>query len=262
MRALLSLSLSLVALGCGIPDPGAEDELPAPTPARDRLVLAIHGSQDDPDVWANDALERLGPHLPEPERWAQHAWDWSARAEARGLAASRGQDEGEALADDLLALAPGYAHVLVVAHSVGAFVAQSMIEALARDPRRGPHIHVVFLDPFGMDGILDWDHGQTHFGRTAPAAEAYLNTDDASPTTDDPLEHAHNVDVTPARPTDWPDDRAHWWPIEAWLRLIEAGPDREGIGADAIRRALRRRQIHRTRPRGATLTLERLPSNP
>lgn len=243
------LALALTLSSCGGPDTEAE-QLPPATPARDRLVLAIHGGGDDPQVWAEGLLDALGPRLPSPARWERVAYDWEDAASNRSKAAKRGLALGEELAGELLAMDPPYEHVLIIAHSVGAFVAHGLSVELGL-AAGGPRVHVIFLDPFTMRGVFDWDHGQSLFGQGAAVAESYYNSDDPAPTTNEPLEHARNVDVTALRPGDLDEDSWHWWPIDAWLELLDS--PREGVGLDIVRRAVEGRDVHGEFPRGETL---------
>jgi hypothetical protein len=203
-------------------------------------------------VWAEDAITRIAPSLPEPASWTLHAHDWSERAADRGAAADRGVEEGRALGAALAGMEPGWDEVLVVSHSAGAFVAYEVIETLRRE-RPEVRLHGVFLDPFGLRALDNWVFGEHHFGEEADFAQSYFNADDGAPTTDTPLRECHNVDVTAQRPADWPEGRAHWWPIEYWVRQVES-PTRADVGADTLSRFAQGEDLHARLPRGETLT--------
>lgn len=249
-RFAMALVCSVVVTGCGgCAEPeGVAEQLPERLTGKPRLLLAIHGGGDDPGVWAEDAVARVAPHLPEPERWQHVAWDWTEEAAVLRNAAQRGQREGEAIADALLSHDPPYEHVLIVAHSVGAFVAHGLVERL-EERESMVTAHIVLLDPFGMDGVLKWRYGRRRFGRDALIAQSFYNTDDNVPTTNAPLRHAHNVDVTALRPEDWAEDRWHWWPIEAWVARVESGDEDE-----ALRDGVAQGVYHQTWPRGEVTT--------
>jgi pimeloyl-ACP methyl ester carboxylesterase len=195
--------------------------LPAPTVEQlvladddDTLVLLVHGAgpNEDPTVWADATAADITTALIEDRRGAGvavHAWDWSARSASRELATSAAGDEGRAIANVVADSA--VQHVHIVAHSLGAQVAISLLEALNEDG--SVTTHATLLDPFSLFGELDCSG--------ATVCESWRNSDDGAPGSDVPLETAYNRDVTSARPAAWL-ERGHWWPTEAWRHTISA----------------------------------------
>jgi hypothetical protein len=242
----IALGLVLLCLVSGCTEAMApSDQVPGTTDERTRLVIAIHGGGDDPQVWAEGALDEITAQLDEPERWHTLAYDWSEVADNRTSAAGRGLELGAEVAEDVLDARPPYEHLLIVAHSVGSFVAQGMIDRLDRE-EVAPTVHVVFLDPFGMRSITNRDYGEERFGEGADFAEAYINTDDATPSSSEALDHAYSIDVTGARPDSYDEDRWHWWPIDAWLEALE----RDEEVRRRIERAAEGEDLHEIYPRG------------
>jgi hypothetical protein len=214
--------------------------LPAPDVAQlvlddddDVLVLFIHGAGpgEDPSVWADATAADVVGALDEDGVVGVrvHAWDWSARSGTRELAPSAAGDEGRAIADVITDSA--VSHVHVVAHSAGAGVATALVEGLV-DAGGTTTTHLTLLDPFSLFGVVDC-------GR-ATVCEAWRNSDDGAPGSDAPVPTAFNVDVTAARPSSF-DERAHWWPTEAWRLTIAAraqpgfgGSVEAGVDIDAL----------------------------
>jgi hypothetical protein len=217
-RVVVVASMAAVA-GC-LPAPDF-DQLVLDDDARG-VVLFVHGAGpgEDPAVWADAAVVDVAAALAANGAvgWRVHAWDWSARSAARELAPSAAGDEGRAIAG--LIADSGLEHLHVVAHSAGAIVATALADSLVE---RGAVVttHLTLLDPFSLLGPIGC-------GR-ATVCESWRNNDDGAPGSDDVVPTAFNVDVTAARPAAF-DERAHWWPPEAW-RLTVATRAQPGFGA-------------------------------
>jgi pimeloyl-ACP methyl ester carboxylesterase len=249
------VALFLVTSGC-VGKPSLDSgQLPTATPERNRIILFIHGGGDSPETWALDAQERIKNQLPEPDRWAFMAVDWEKAASSNLSSARRGLLLGEQLGENLLGQSEHFVHVVLVAHSVGAFVSHAMCETLAAGDT-DMVIHQIMLDPFGMRRISDRDYGQNHFGPCSHYAEAYINTDDNAPTTDTPMPGMFTIDVTSARPNDYNSDRYHWWPVDAWLRSIETSHDQHILGMQSILQVLEdHRKLEDLQPPGHVIEL-------
>ena len=150
---------------------------------------------------------------------------------------------GDHLADELLVRSSSPAkRVHVVGISVGAFAADRLATRLALDGRC-ERVKLTLLDPFTARGLLglvrpNSAYGVTTFGK-APrvVAESVFNRDDPVPSTNLPLEHAVNFDITNAaaraRFTPLPGDSLHSWPA-AWYGLNPAELDERGVAALAL----------------------------
>lgn len=209
MLRLLSL------LGACAAPPTSEDQLPRGGPA-DIWVLLVHGSGDDPSVWAEPMAERLTSRLVSPERVAMIPYDWADAAQDKLAAAGRGEAEGLAIAGVIEEEA--LTHVHVIAHSAGAFVAQGIADALPPDR---PTLHLTFLDPFCGKG-LDFGWAVDRFGANADFVDDYVHHGDGVPGTDVALTRAPTFDTTPTRPgtDEWAGSEGHWWPTEAYDAAI------------------------------------------
>lgn len=210
MRPAAALLLWALAAGCGRPT--SEDQLPPAAPG-EVWVLVVHGSGDTPQRWAVGLIDALRPRVTAPGVTFL-AYDWSLAARDKLDAAGQGTREGEAIARVLLARPP--AHLHVIAHSAGAFVAHGLEEALAGQAGRPP-LHLTFLDPFLGLG-LDFGWGQTRFGASADFADSYLDRGDGVPGTEISVRAAHTFDVTrmAARDGGYAGSEGHWWPTAAY----------------------------------------------
>lgn len=226
MRLLLPLLLGVLC-ACGEPPLSVEGRLPPRSPEARGLVLLVHGGGDSPEVWAVGAAEALRATLPQPAEWDVVALDWTEEAADRTAAAGQGRRLGTALGAWLASQQPPYEHVHVIAHSVGAFLADGLVRAFPRERTTG--LHLTFLDPFVFEGLFSADYGARHFGEGADYADCYLGREDSVPFTDMPLEAAHTFDVTELVPRELSDRDKHWWPIELYLQTAHTGEPVPGV---------------------------------
>ena len=199
--------------------------LPQPTDASN-LVLIIHGSGDSAEAWPTALQQKINEH-PFHEHWDVWTYDWAEEAESKLSASSSGLQLGELIAQELLENPYDYQHLHLVAHSVGSFVLHGLSGVLSEESNI--EMHSTYLDPFTGNGVFDWSYGERHFGRHEDFAEAYYNLDDSVPSTNGMLEHAHNFDVTPLRPSDYDEDSAHWWPTDYYINSV-LNPELIGYG--------------------------------
>ena len=134
---------------------------------------------------------------------------------------------GDHLAEELAKAAASPKRVHVVGVSVGAFAADRLASRLAASGKC-EQVRLTLLDPFTARGILglarpESAYGVTEFGRSPGVrCESVFNRDDPVPSTNLPLRHAVNFDVTEAaergRFTPLPGDNLHSWPA-AWFGM-------------------------------------------
>ena len=117
-------------------------------------------------------------------------------------------------------------HVHIIAFSVGAFAADCIAVEISHEISR-PRLRLTFLDPFTARSTMGLlrphsAYGVKNFGKTVDASgivESVFNRDDPVPSTNLPLRHAVNFDVTSSThrkkffPS--PGDSFHSWPA-AW----------------------------------------------
>lgn len=184
------------------------------------LLFIAHGLHDHAADWpgplADIARERLDPAV-----WQVVAYDWSAHSDHALRAAANARVIGRKLGA-VAATWPRLRHIQLVAHSVGSFLIKALCDGY-RASGGGASVHQTFLDPFGMVGMHDWGFGVRHFGECGDFAEAFVNLDDDVPTTNEPLLHAHNFDVTSARGKHLLNRPAHWWPVAFFREHVRAG---------------------------------------
>jgi len=204
-------------------------------PGTTHLILVFHGSEGvaNPGVIAVEKQVRSLLRSPSSQvvryRWAP----WS---DNRWRAAVNGMHIGEALGRQITASQVNELHL--IGHSAGAWPVYRLCEQLRQSAPQVPVIRITLLDAIGIRGMFDFAFGERHFGRCADFAEAIINTDDPVPTTNTPLPHAFNYDVTASREEGIP---GHEWPL--WYYRNQLQPSWLNV-----------RMRHSFLPRGAVAT--------
>jgi len=197
---------------------------PAPVPAQSEsaryLLFIVHGSGNTGADWPADLVEKVKTVIPQSGQWDIVAYDWSTYSEAKLSAADAGIKIGTYIGNTLSSSAYHYERIQFVAHSVGSFVIQAACDAYRSQASRDTRIHLTFMDPFCGRGLFDWTYGNKHFGAGADFAETYINTSDPAPSTNDPLQNAHNFDVTAKAPATLSGRDLHWWPVYYYIDSV------------------------------------------
>ena len=202
----------------------------------DVLVLVLHGA-GGPD--AN--VRRISNSL-QGQNTKVVEYDWFRFVGDQLQAPYNAMRVGSHLADEILLGSHAWRSIHVVGISVGAFAADGLVkrftERRSSTAAQVAHVKLTLLDPFtarGLPGLLrpSTAYGVEAFGRSADVAESVLNTDDPVPSTNLPLRHAVNFDVTasPERQQFVPleGDSLHSWPA-AWYGRHSRALDDAGDG--------------------------------
>ena len=180
------------------------------------LVLLFHGSGDAGDPFLEEIIAALERRYATEAAVAVRLVNWQPWSEQRLRAAANARLLGDQLGRQVATLAS--LQVLhLVAHSSGGFVPDALCESYRQHHRhsagRLARIEMDLLDPFQIDGFVDWTWGARNHGRCADQAIAIINTDDFAPATNRLLRHARNIDVTAVpRPAGFARN-GHYWPL-------------------------------------------------
>jgi len=220
-RWLLVVILVLLVLAAGLElytRTPSVDRLPVLAVPQDTQVLAllIHGSQDGGNPLLPEIVAALQAHYRDTPNATVLLVDWAPASDDRLRAAANAQVVGAALGAQVAKL-PALRELRLVAHSAGAYMPDAICEAYRKAAARPARVTMEFLDPFQIRGFFDWTHGSREHGRCADFALAIINTDDNAPSTNRPLRHAQNLDITadPGRRTFT--GGGHYWPLR-WYR--------------------------------------------
>ncbi len=166
------------------------------------LVVITHGwieqAEDSwPQVMATAIQERV-----DTGKWTCAYFDWSRGAAAINPknAAEHARDHtGPALAQHIIDLNGEFSHIHLIAHSSGCWAISEAAKIIAEKIKAD--IHLTFLDAY-VPG--SWHQSELGDIKTAPNknywADHYYTRDYTLESTQQNLQHAHNVDITAVDP--------------------------------------------------------------
>lgn len=212
---LLSLSLMIYIYW-----PMSLDEavFPDVDPGVEHIVVISHGLRDTAETWS----DKLAATLSTDNGKVQIiSLDWNPYAQNTLRCSVDGKRLGESLGNHLAA-SSNLQSLHLIAHSCGAFVSLGICESL-REHRSNVAVQSTYLDPVTVYGGLFWDFGLERFGTCADFSDAYIDTGDDVPGSNQLLPATHTFDVTAARSLASFDGPPHVWPTVYYRQLAQAG---------------------------------------
>jgi len=182
----------------------------------EHVVIISHGMRDDATTWSDKLKETLSARN---DNQQIVSLDWNPYAQSAFRCSVNGRRLGESLGK-LLATSPNLRSLHLIAHSCGAFVSLGICEAL-RAHRSDVTVQSTFLDPVTVYGGAFWNFGINRFGGCADFSEAYIDTDDTVPGSNQLLPLTHTFDVTTARKRAGFEGPPHVWPTVYYLRRAQ-----------------------------------------
>jgi hypothetical protein len=199
-----------------VPPPDIALDIPAGTTT---LVLVTHGSADAGDPLLIRIVAELQARYRDVPGAAVRFLRWAPQSDERLRAAATAQAAGRRLGEKLAEI-PGLRELQIIAHSSGAFMPDAICRAYRAAVPFPARVSMVLLDPFLIQGFIDWSWGARHHGECADFALAVINTDDPAPATNRPLANAYNVDVTGAPGSASFQPNGHYWPLEYYRAVL------------------------------------------
>jgi pimeloyl-ACP methyl ester carboxylesterase len=187
-------------------------------PSAGKVVVVTHGWVDKAESdWPAEMASAIAQKV-DPNQWLCASFDWRKGAVALNPveAAQYARDiAGPRLAAALQALSPNLSHVHIIAHSAGAWAAESAAREIAAE-NPGTQIHLTFLDAYIPP---TWDQKQLgKIDSKAPHwAEHYYTKDITFNMTQTDLTNAYNVDITKIDPY-W---KEHEFPYHWYLATVQ-----------------------------------------
>lgn len=181
------------------------------------IIILFHGSGGQGKPVFQEIADALKAQQPEA---LVVNYDWSLGSENRFRAMANGQSLGRQLGEQIAGQS-NIKSVTMIAHSVGASIPDALCLSLREKRSDSVKIETIFLDPFGWMGLFDMGYGARNYGECADFAVAYINTDDPVPTTNDPLTHAQNINVTEVPGKASGGDGDHYWPVYFFRNLLK-----------------------------------------
>lgn len=185
-------------------------------PSQSHMVVMAHGVNDNTASWI-EPLQKL--YLATTVDRQVVGLDWSDYAENTMRCAIDGRRIGHKIGNQMLQnLEIQSAHL--IAHSCGSFVIYGICERL-KEQRSDIQVQTTYLDPVSIYGPF-WNYGLTHFGNCADYSEAYIDTEDHVPGSNQLLINTHTYDITALRKSNRLNITPHNWPTIYYQYLVAA----------------------------------------
>jgi len=175
------------------------------------LTIIAHGLNSSPQEWSHSLKQAITSHQPQRQVIAV---DWSEYATNAFRCSVDGKRIGANIAAQLVDKQLPEIHL--IGHSCGAFVVLGLCQAL-REQDQAIKIHTTYLDPVSIYGGLWWNYGIAHFGQCADFSDAYIDTRDTIPGSNQALEHAYTFDVSSLSKVAGYQGKPHQWPIHYYI---------------------------------------------
>ncbi|WP_460226547.1 hypothetical protein [Aurantivibrio infirmus] len=185
-----------------------------------QLVMA-HGMKDGTNTWINELNSIYEKNSYDG---IVSSVDWSAYSLNTFRCAPYGKRIGQRVGESI-AKNTELKSLHLISHSCGGFVIYGICEAI-RKIRPEISVQTTYLDPVSIYGISR-NYGLKHFGSCADYSEAYIDTGDHIPGSNQLLPLTHTYDVSKVRMRIAPEYPPHNWPTEYYRQLV-----RENIAPD------------------------------
>ncbi|NCB00747.1 MAG: alpha/beta hydrolase [Spirochaetia bacterium] len=166
------------------------------------LSVYIHGAGDTPFVWAIDKIDRFGGV----------ALDWSESSMGKLSAPKKGYEIGLTIGS-LLKGNMNDMHLILIAHSAGAWVAQGIADGIGNENG----IEIVFLDPFTAASIVQPFAGSKRLGNNASRVSTYYTTIDPIPFTAGKVSSGEVINLDSYITVEGKKSEAHWSVIDIYF---------------------------------------------
>ena len=192
-------------------------EIPQFTPSG-HMTLLSHGIYDTPASWATPLGEKIEQRM---AGQSVQAIDWSKYSRSIFRCSVNGYRLGKKMGRKIAATAE-VTSLHLIGHSCGAFVVYGLCKGV-KENRSEITVQTTYLDPVSNYGGFWKGYGLNHFGNCADFSEAYIDTGDQVPGSNELVPNTHTVDVTNARKKSSYDGNPHLWPLEYYSHLVEKG---------------------------------------
>jgi hypothetical protein len=233
IRTIGSLLLILLAMVTYARFPsgaiGAELEL---DPATEYAVILLHGVGGEEEPALLKIAERFREGLSESAATEVVYHVWAPWSDNRLRAGVHGRALARQLGQELTELT-NLRHIRLIVHSAGARFPDPLCETYKSLVTKPARIEATFIDGMGIRGLLDYTYGYRNFGKCVDFASAYYTHDALTPATNEPLDHAHNTDVSDAPGREESGLDAHRWPLGYFLDRIDEQEMQPGLRSHA-----------------------------
>jgi hypothetical protein len=185
-------------------------------PGTEHVIIISHGVRDDATTWS-DGLKQALTTADDNEQIV--SLNWHPYAQSPFRCSVNGRRLGETLGR-LLASQENLRSLHLIAHSCGSFVSLGICQTV-KAHRNDVIVQSTYLDPVTVYGGVFWNYGVTRFGSCADFSDAYIDTEDTVPGSNQLLPLTYTFDVTPARKRAGFAGSPHVWPTVYYLRRAQ-----------------------------------------
>lgn len=198
--------------------PISYDQIPAQISVKpdQPVTILAHGLGASPAQWSDSLKQVIAQQHPQQQ---VISLDWSAYSTSSFRCSIDGKRIGNLIAQQLET--KNIPSIQLVGHSCGSFVILGICEGM-RKGDRSIEINATYLDPVSIYGGLWWNYGVNHFGQCANFSDAYIDTRDNVPGSNQALAHAYTFDVTHLSDKAGYKGNPHQWPIHFYQRSVAA----------------------------------------
>jgi len=203
------------------------------------VVIIAHGLHSSPEQWSNALKQSIEQQQPQHQVFAL---DWRPYSTNTFRCSIDGKRIGRLLASHLID--KQIDSVDLIAHSCGSFVILGLCEELRAQDQQIT-INSTYLDPVSVYGGLWWNYGVSHFGQCADFSEAYIDTRDQVPGSNQALEHAYTFDVSSLSERAGYTGSAHQWPIYYYQQSIDNNKQISPLHRQTIAKKFSKNNLYR-----------------
>lgn len=189
-------------------------KVPEIQPAKNLTILA-HGINDTPKTWSQDLATIIDRNQADSHAVALN---WNDYAKSVFRCSVNGLRLGKKIGRHLSSRKE-IKTVHLIGHSCGAFIVHGVCKGL-RAGASTATIQATYLDPVSNFGGIFKNYGLSSFGSCADFADAYIDTGDSVPGSNQLLPQTHTFDVTPARDLSDYQGTPHLWPTQYYTKLV------------------------------------------
>jgi hypothetical protein len=191
-------------------------------PEVEYLTLSAHGVKDSPVSWS-DELQHTYSEVQQLSfselNKQQISFNWQPYSDNVFTCSVVGKNIGVRLGEKITQL-PKLKGVHLVGHSCGSFVILGVCEAV-KEKKVSMSIQTTYLDPVSVYSGIFWDYGIKYFGSCADFSDAYIDTQDTVPGSNQALNNAYTFDVTTTRINNKIDIAPHAWPTMFYINALK-----------------------------------------
>jgi len=192
-------------------------------PSVEYVSISAHGLKDSPNSWGKKLQSAFieGRHITLDNKVSeQHvSLDWRPYSDNAFLCSVAGKKIGHELGKELSTLSQ-LKRLHLIGHSCGAFVVLGLCETIKK-LKPSVNVQSTYLDPVSVYSGILWDYGINHFGRCANVSDAYIDTHDTVPGSNQALPYAYTFDVTQQRLEQSINYTPHTWPTFFYINAVK-----------------------------------------